>query len=184
VAVFGLMLVFLGIFLFITGNLLSGIWMTIIGLFLQKAASSSQTQFYIGKELQGEKVSKFMKKNPACIDPDISIKDFVESHVYTSHHHFYPVTQGDTLLGYISLQEVKNLQANRWEQTAVKTAMVPLAQCKTILPSFSALEALNMMQEQNTPTLLVAEGSHLAGLITSQDLFKIILLKIELEKTA
>ena len=63
---FGFILIFFGIFLFISGNIISGMWMFIIGMFLRRAASSTQTQFYVSKELKGEKVAKFSRRRLQC----------------------------------------------------------------------------------------------------------------------
>ncbi len=179
---FGLILVFFGIFSFITGNFMAGIWSAILGLFLQHAASSSQTQFYVSDLLQHKKVQKFMKKSPISVSPDITVKELVEKYVYHSHHHLYPVTEKENLVGYISLLEVKSLAPEDWEKTSVKKAMVPIAKFQTISPNASALEALELMQQIELPTLLVVEGKQLVGILTTQDLLKQISLKLELEK--
>ena len=179
---FGFILIFLGIFFFITGNLLAGMWLAILGLFLQRAASSSQTQFYVGKALHGEKVLKFMKTDPISVSPNLTIKAFVSKYVYKTHHYLYPVTENENLIGYISLQEVKNLAPEQWEETSVKNTMVPLTDFRTISTSTSALEALNLMQELDLPILLVVEGKHLVGILSAKDLFKQISLKLELEE--
>jgi Zn-dependent protease/CBS domain-containing protein len=181
---FGFSLIFLGIFSLFFRNFFSGLWLIILGWFLQRAASSVQTQYYIGKELEGEKVSKFMKKDPISVPPDLSIKDFVEKYVYTSHHHLYPVTQQDRFLGYVSLQEIKAIPHADWERTQIQKVMVHSPAFQTISPETSALEALNLIQQTQLPILFIVEGGHLVGILTAQDLFKIIQLKLELQQTA
>ena len=98
---FGLFLIFFGIFSLITGNVLSGIWLAIIGLFLQNAAASSRTQFYVGQALHNETVQTFMKKDVISVPPDITIKEFIEQYIYKSYHHLYPVTENGNLLGIL-----------------------------------------------------------------------------------
>ena len=180
---FGMLLIILGLFGLITGNILAGIWLAIIGLFLQRAASSSQTQFYVGRALRGEKVAKFMKKNPITIPPDISVQEFVDDYVYKSHHHVYPVTDHDTLLGTMSLNEVRMTPRDAWETTTVKKAMMPRSSLHTVTPNTNAADALNTMHEiePEWPALMVVEGKQLVGMLTAQDLFKVISLKLELE---
>ena len=78
---FGFALILLGILSFFFRNYFGGIWLIIIGWFLHRAASSVQTQYYIGKELEGEKVAKFMKKDAISVPPNISIQEFVENYV-------------------------------------------------------------------------------------------------------
>ena len=76
---FGFLLIFLGIFVLISGGFLAGFWFIILGLFLQRAASTSRSQNYVSHELHGEKVEKFMTKNPISVAPDITIKEFVQN---------------------------------------------------------------------------------------------------------
>lgn len=180
---FGFFMIFFGIFSFITGNLVMGLWMAILGLFLQRAASSSQTQFYVGKELQNEKVAKFMKKNLDTVPPDITIQTFIQEHVYKSHHHLYPVIEEEKLLGFVSLNEVKSIPQEYWNTQQISSALHPLSKCQVVSPKTNALEALNIMQETGSQTLLVAEGTLLVGLLTAQDLFKVISLKLEIEES-
>ncbi len=179
---FGFALIFIGILSFITGNLLGGMWLAIIGLFLQRAASASSTQFYVGQELHGEKVLKFMIKDPISVPSNITVKEFVDQYVYRSFHHFYPVVEKRKLLGYISLKEVKSLSKEEWTKIVVQKAMVPCSKFKTISPDTSALEALNLMQQTDMPVLLVVKDNHFLGILTAQDLFKLITLKLELEE--
>jgi Zn-dependent protease/CBS domain-containing protein len=166
---FGFALIFFGIFLFISGNFLAGVWLGILGLFLKRAASASQTQFYVLSALKGAKVQKFMRKDPISVPPNVTIQEFVELYIAQSHHHLYPVTEKGNLIGSISLQEIKSLSPEEWKNTSVKDAMIPNPQ--TISPTTSALEALNLMQQTDTPTLLVVEGKHLVGILTPKDLF-------------
>ncbi len=162
--------------------MLSGVWLAILGLFIQGAASSSQAQFYIKKDLEGEKASKFMRKNPETAPPNISIQQFLDEHVYESYHHLYPVTQEKNLLGYLSLQEVKSLPKEEWKTTTVSQIMIPRNSFQTISDQTSALEALNLMQQSGASTLLVTKEHELIGLLTPNDLLKHISLKLELEE--
>lgn len=179
---FGFALIFLGIFNLFSRNFLAGFWLMILGWFLHRAASSVQTQFVIGKELEGEKVSKFMKKDPISVTPDITIKQFIEKYVYTSHHHLYPVTAHGKLIGYISLQQVKSCPHSAWENTTVREIMVQSPKFQTVSADTSALEALNLIQETQLAMLFVVKDDHLVGILTAQDLFKLISLKLELEQ--
>lgn len=179
---FGFILIFFGILSFIVGNVFMGLWWMILGLFLYQAAAASKTQLYVKKELENEKVKRFMTKNPISVAPDITLKNFIDQYVYQSHHHLYPVVEGDNLLGYISLKEVKSVPATEWEHLSVRKLIVPLSSLKTITPLTSAFDALNLFQQADTTTLLVVnEHNQLVGLLTAQDIFKLISIKLELE---
>jgi hypothetical protein len=61
-------------------------WFAILGMFLRGAALASQTQFFVGEELRGEKLFKFMKQNPITVPPTVTIKEFVDKYIYQTHH--------------------------------------------------------------------------------------------------
>lgn len=178
---FGFGLIFLGILAFISGQIFAGLWWMIIGLFLHQAAVSTRTQYFVRRELSGEKVEKFMTRDPIFVDSHISIQDLINNYVYKSHHHLYPVVDNNKLLGYISLREVKTLPPTDWSKTTVEKAMVPISKLQTVSPNTNALEALNLIHQPDLTTLLVVNHEQLVGILTAQDLFKLISLKIELE---
>ena len=103
-------------------------------------------------------------------------------YVYRSHHHLYPVTEKRNLLGYISLREVKSIAQKEWKKVLVKQIMVPRSKFCTVSPDATALQALNLIQQGDSPTLLVVAGDRLVGILAAQDLFKLIALKVELEE--
>ena len=179
---FGFGLIFLGVFTLITGNLLSGIWLAILGWFLQRTALVSHNQTHISKELRHETVAKFMTKEPISVNPNISIETFIEEYVYVSHHHLYPVTVDNKLLGYISLKEVKSVPKEKWKSTSVQEVMVPSSAFQTVTSQSSALRALHLMQEMQTPLLLVVDNSYLVGILTAPHIFKLITVRSELEE--
>ncbi len=180
---FGFFLLFFGIFNLISGSFITGIWFIILGLFLQRTAIASQTQFYVGNELKEEKVAKFMKTTLDSVSPDITIKDLIDHHVYQSHHHLYPITQNDHLVGYITLQEIKTIPNQEWDLTLVKNLMKPLLKEQIVSPHTNALEALEQFNLTPFPTLFVLDGDHFIGLLTTQDLLKLVSLKLALEGT-
>lgn len=179
---FGFFLIFSGIFIFILGDVVGGIWLVILGLFLRTAASSARTQFYIGKELGTVTVTKFMTKNPITVSPDCTIKDFIDHYVYESHHHLYPVMFEGRFLGYISLSEVKAIPPEQWGTKHVGDISVPRERCHIVTPETKALEALDLMRETGTSSLFVVTGDALVGLLSGNTLFKLISLKLELEE--
>ncbi len=178
---FGFFLIFFGILNFIQGAFVAGFWLVILGWFLRHAAASSESQFFITKELRGAKVSSFMKNKAISAPPDITIQEFVDKYVYKSHHHLYPVAEDGTLLGYVSLLEVKSVPHDAWAKTQIKSIMVPRSQFQTVTPETNALDALTLMQQSGATLLVTSKDNTLIGLLTTQDLLKLISLKLQLE---
>lgn len=180
-AAFGFILMLLGVFVLVTGNFIAGIWWMILGFFLQNAASMSRTQYFIKKELRGEQVAKYMIKEPLTVPPDITIQDFIDHHVYKTYHHLYPVEVDGLLLGYISLEEVKGVERDKWRDKKVGDIIVPLNKIKTLSPYADVFEAFNLFNDAPRDALMVTENDRLVGLLSLRDIFKIISLKLEIE---
>src|SRR3989304_5288372 len=72
---FGILLVVVGVGGVLFGRLdfISGIWFSLIGLFLSNAARSSYQQLLLRKGLEGLKVSRFMEANPITVSRALSI---------------------------------------------------------------------------------------------------------------
>lgn len=180
---FGFLLIFLGVMSLFLGSFLSGFWLMILGWFLYRAAASVRSQQYLTQGLEGEKVQKIMTKNPISVDPDISIKDFVEEYVYSSHHHLYPVTENHHLTGYVSLKGVKSIHQEAWDKTKLREIMISCSSSQIISPEISAKKALSLFQETDLPILFVVKESKLVGILTAQDLLKFISIKMELDES-
>lgn len=178
---FGFGLIFLGVLALISGQIFAGLWWMIIGFFLHSAAVSTRTQYFVKRELSGEKVMKFMTKDPISVSPHLTIQELINDYIYNSHHHLYPVVDQDKLLGYISLREIKTLSPTEWPKTTIDKIMVPVSKLHTVAPNTNAMEALNLIHQPDVTTLLVVDNERLVGILTAQDMFKLISLKLELE---
>jgi Zn-dependent protease/CBS domain-containing protein len=178
---FGMMLVILGVLSFVSGDAMGGIWYLLIGLFLRMAAKQSYQQIVLREALSGETVERFMNPTPVTVRPDLPVRRLVEDYMYRQHYRMYPVTESDgTLLGYVSAQQIKDVQSERWDTYTVGDILEPARSENTISPQADAMEALERMTRSGITRLLVVEGSRLAGIITLKDLLKLLSLRMEL----
>ena len=150
---FGFGFILFGILMIVFGDLIAGMWWMLIGFFLRQASISSREQFFVKSELQGEKVTTFMTKDPLSVPPNITVQEFINQYVYKTHHHLYPVVDNGNVLGYVSLKEVKRQMPSEWPKLTVEQIMVPLSKIETVNPDTSAFDALELIQKADTPTL-------------------------------
>ena len=89
---FSWVLIALGVVEFLNGDLLSGIWMFLIGLFLGEAAASGYQQVLVRQALQGEPVRRLMDPAPVVAPPSLDLEHWVQEYVYRLHRelHFAP----------------------------------------------------------------------------------------------
>lgn len=179
---FGLVLIMLGVFAFLTGNVITGMWWFLIGLFLRGAAGMSYQQLVIRETMQGEKVARFMNPHPVTVSPDVRIADLVEDYIYRHHFKMYPVVENDRLLGCISTDQVKMLPREEWARRAVADVMDRCTPDNTVSPNADAMEAWMQMSRTGASRLLVADRGRLAGILSLRDLMRFMSLKFDLDQ--
>lgn len=179
---FGLVLIFLGVFFFVTGNFVGGMWWFLIGLFLRSAAGMSYQQMLVRETIKGERVRRFMNADPITVGPEVTLETLVEDYVYRYHHKMYPVVENDRALGLIGTDQIKAVPRADWATRTVAQAMEHSTPENTVSPDTDALDAWSCMSRSGRSRLLVVENGRLAGLLSLRDLMQFLSLKFDLEQ--
>jgi len=180
---FGMVLIVLGIFIFMGGNFIGGMWYFLIGLFLRNAASISYRQLLMREALQGEPIARFMNAEPVTVSPDTPIEELVEHYIYKYHYKMYPVVQADkTLVGCVTVQRVKEIPKDQWGHRMVRELMRGCSKDNTISPHEDAMEALAKMSRTQLSRLMVVRDGRLLGIITLKDMLGFLSMKMEFER--
>jgi Zn-dependent protease/CBS domain-containing protein len=180
-AAFGIGLIFLGILQFISGNVIGGVWMFLIGIFLRNAAQMSYQQLLVRKALEGEPVRRFMTANPVTVQGSMTVEKLVEDYIYKYHHKMFPVMAGEALVGCITTRQVKEIPREAWSRETVRDAASPCSAENTISPATDAIKALALMNQSGVSRFMVAENGRLVGVVSLKDLLDFFSLKVELE---
>ncbi len=181
---FGLFLIVIGIFSFMRGNVLGGIWWFMIGMFVRSASSMSYKQLLLRRGLEGEPVSRFMQTEVIGVRPTLSLRDLVEEYVYEYHFKTYPVFDGPSLVGCVSTRGINAIPKNEWDSHTVSEIIEPCNEENSIAPDEDAMVALSRMNRTARARLLVVEGGELLGIISLKDLMEFLSLKLDLDDKA
>lgn len=178
---FGLLLVVLGIYSFLSGNFIGGMWWFLIGLFIRAAAISSYRQLLIQLALKGQTVRRYMTANPVTVPADIPIRSFVDDYLYHHAHDVFPVVRDDRLLGYIGLRQARSVPREDWNRTRVADVCRKYGEAFTVEAEADANEALERMQRNETGRLVVTDGERVVGMLVLKDLLRYLQLRGEVE---
>ena len=111
---FGFLLIGLGVLMLVAGNVVGGIWLGLIGLFVRNAAQMSYRQLLLRRTLEGEPVSRFMNEDAVTVPPGISVEELVEGYVYEHHFKMFPVASDGRLEGCVTTRQIKELPREEW----------------------------------------------------------------------
>lgn len=177
---FGILLIVFSFFNIVSGNIIGGIWMFLIGMFLRGAAEASYQQLLLRRSLEGEPVRRFMNTQPVTVPTALSIQEFVDDYIYRYHFKMYPVMKGERLVGCVRIPEVKNIPREAWGETTVGEIASRVCAENAVAPETDTMKALALMKQSGATRLLVVDGERLVGIVTLKDLLNFFALKIEL----
>jgi Zn-dependent protease/CBS domain-containing protein len=164
--VFGVKIPFFG------QGLLSGVWMILIGWFLNMAATQSYQQLVIKTALEDVPVRRMTKRNPPTVQANITVDDLIENHIMQSDDHAFPVFQGTELVGIVCLDDVRTVPSAERASKRVSDIMTPKDKLITIGPDEPAQKALTALSEYNIRQLIVLENGQLFGLVRRRDIVR------------
>ena len=163
---FGLSIPFFG-----TG-LGSGLWLAFIGWFLSNASSQSYRRVVIQDILEDVPVARMMRECPPTVPSHISISSLVHDHVMKTDDHAFPVVDDGRLVGLVTLEDVRAVSRQTWDDTLVREIMTSADQLIAIGPQEDAAEALNRLMARDVRQLPVIENGQLAGCLRRRDIVK------------
>lgn len=178
---FGMVLIALGVFKLLRGDVVGGMWLALIGLFLNGAAGASYQQLRARQALEGQQVRRYMSRNPVSVQPQMSLAEVVENYIYVHGHKLFPVVDGERLLGAIDLSQIKDVPQSQWQNVYVREIMSPCSPENMIGAGEDAVRALSVMGRGANSRLLVVEGGQLVGVIALKDILRLLAVKLDLE---
>ncbi len=180
-AAFGLVLIVVGAIEFVMGNIIGGVWMFLIGMFLRGASQTAYKQLLIRRALEGESVRRFMKENPVTVSPSISLQELIDDYIFKHHFKMFPVVKDDKLLGCVTVNQVKQVPKEEWPSRRVDDLALGCTEENTISPDEDAMKALALMNRANASRLMVVDKGKLVGMIALKDMMRFLSLKLDLE---
>ena len=153
-------------------GLVNGLWVMLIGWFLNNAALTSYRQVLLREALEHVPVSRLMLRTLDSVAPDLPVAELVEGHLMRSDQRAFPVVADDRLLGVVSLADVRRLARDAWPATRVGDIMTPAAKLVSVNPRDDALEVLSLLGAKGVNQLPVIEAGALQGFVRREDVLK------------
>jgi Zn-dependent protease len=105
---FGLLVVGVGIALFFRGSGLAGVWMLLIGVFLERSAHRAAVQSSVNDRIKDMKVADIMDANPRTIPAMTSLLDVDEEYFRDDHRPWFAVVDdGGHYIGLLRRERVE-----------------------------------------------------------------------------
>jgi Zn-dependent protease/predicted transcriptional regulator len=155
---------------YLAGGVLNGLWLVLIGWFLNNAALTSYRQVVVRKALEDVPVERIMRTQLLRVPPSLPVSRLVNEHLLASGQSSFPVEVNGRFVGLVCLRDLYRQARAGWDDLTVGEVMVPAASLATVRPSDAASQALQSLDQRDVSQLPVTEGGRLAGLVRREDL--------------
>jgi Zn-dependent protease len=166
---FGFLFIFFGVLQVFSGNFSGGIWIAIIGWFLESAATAQSQQVTIQGLLAGHRVSQAMRRECDSVPAETTLQQLVDEHVLGRGTRCLLVKQGTNTVGLVTLHGIKEIPRSSWSSTTVAQTMVPLERLKRTSPDAALWTALEEMDHNDVNQLPVLRDHQVVGILSRED---------------
>jgi Zn-dependent protease len=180
---FALLLIAFGILRSLSGEFLGGLWLVMIGLFLQQAARASYEQLTIRQLLAPLRVRDVMTREVIQVPPELSIDRAVDDVFWRHHVSSLPLVDHGHPVGILALRDIKTVPRERWSGTSAQSIMRPLNDTLVMRPSDSVWDALQRLSRNGLGRAAVLDNGRLVGYLSMKDILHILTLGLKEHST-
>jgi Zn-dependent protease len=169
---FAWVLMGIGVWSLLAGGFGQGMWLLLIGWFLNNAARMSYDRLMVGQALAGVPVADLMVTDLRQLPPDLDGMRLADQ-LLASDQRAYPVAAADgRLLGLVCLDDLRRVPRDHWPALRVDAIMTPVAKLHALTPDAAAERALELMAHHDIDQIPIMRGDALVGLVRRRDIVK------------
>jgi Zn-dependent protease/CBS domain-containing protein len=168
--ILGALLVGLGLFQFLRGVGVGGLWLALIGWFLIGAAVMEERQARTGSALRGIRVADVMTPQPQTASGEMTVGDFVDHHLFAYRHTALPLTEDGRPVGLVTLDRVRGIPADRRAATTLGEVACRADELVLAAPDDALNDLLPRLSQCADGRALVVSDQRLVGIVSPSDI--------------
>lgn len=157
----------------VLGGNLGGLWIVLIGWFLESAANAQVHQQILHEQLAEFHASQVMKTEFAYLAGDQTLRQAID-HFSGSYEQRYFLIQGDRgdPVGYLSWSDILAVPSQEWPYVHISQVMKPIDKLHSLTPQIDLWKALEAMDEDGVNQIPVVENDHMVGMLSREGVFR------------
>lgn len=163
-----------GILTILSGSFVSGLWIILIGWFLQNGAQSYMYQYDIMRILSNIKLGELMKTNVISVPEDITVNTIIKNYFNIYMKSSFPVTKLNyEIVGIVTLKSCLDIPESKRDNVLVKDIMSPKSKIKLLNVNDTAEKALSTMVKETQDKIFVCNNDDIIeGIISKTDIIE------------
>lgn len=179
---FGLFLTITGIFSVFLQNLISGLWLVLIGFFIISASRSSYQNLMTASLMKGINVDTLMSKKVHATQITASVQDVVNNIIIGKNVTFVPVLERDQVLGFVTLSMLQEIDADNRSSTLISDIYAPKNAQNTVSSDEIMEDVFKKNSTNGIRKLIIEQDGQLLGVLTLSDLLTFLAIRSGLDK--
>jgi Zn-dependent protease/CBS domain-containing protein len=174
---FGYVLIVVGVFVFLAGGGIGGLWFVFLGWFLLSAARAESSHVQLRDALAGVRVADVMTADPVVAPASLTVDAFFDQYALRYRFSAFPLEGPDgDLEGLVTLSRLKAVPAERRASTTVRDIACPMSEVPVAAPDEPIVDLLGRMTEATDGRALVLADDRLVGLVSPTDISRTVSL--------
>jgi CBS domain-containing protein len=165
-------MVLAGGWLLFKGDIVSGVWLGAIAWFLYTAASSSVQQVDMEARLDHVTARDVAQPVQVTVPPGISVAELVDAYMLPRGLRAVAVVDNTRLIGIVTASDVMKVPVVQRAGVAVAAIMAGRERLHTVTLDTPAVDAMELISENNVEQVPVLDGSELVGMLSRTDIFR------------
>ena len=172
---FAFVLVALGVLdVFLLNDPVGGIWLMLIGWFLDTAARGEARGEVARHALEGMSVGDVMSKNPVVVPSWITVELLVDQYVMGHQFTSFPTHSIDGRVdGLVTMRGIKQVPAQQRASRRAIDIAIPIAQVPIARPDEPIIEVLKRVGSASDGRAMVYDGGTLVGIVSPSDIARL-----------
>lgn len=167
---------------FFTGELVSGLWLVLLGWFGIRHASAYERITKLQEVLLQLHATDAMSRDFRVVDADMTLRAFADLYLLeTSAPQTYFAASDGRYRGMVSIDDLRLVERSQWETQTLHSIVHPLTEIPHVEELTSLVEVINQMESQQLPRLTVlSPAGAISGTIDRGDIIRAIAPKLNL----
>lgn len=157
---------------FLGSGFINGIWLIFIGWFLQSAAVQSYRKVVVQDILEDVPVKQMMYTDVPVVHANLSVQTLIDNYIMQSDNRAFIVLDNDKMLGLVTIEDVRKVEANSRNEMMVRDVMTPSQKMIVVAPEEEASQAFERLQAKDIRQLPVVSGNRIVGLLRRKDIIR------------
>lgn len=163
------------------GSLIGGLWLLLIGMFLRSMAAQGYQNLVLRQALDDAVVEQVMRREVVSVKPSLPLRQLADDYFLGYGFRSFPVADNGTILGLISIEDVRETPRDRWDEVLVEDRMHPAGTDNTIAPDAPLTDALRKIGAGSGRLLVIQDGA-LVGMLSKESLSRFVEIRHVLDQ--